>query len=142
MGIWKGFAISAYPFVYIGLGSPQGGQTCETLCLRLFCFPAIYIYILYCCADNITHGYCTCDYHQVPPPPPYLLGCGPLGLALAKTRAHLDFASVFPERTPTPKGLRINVRCSALLSNLTDVQDQFENNNNKQTTPAQPKKAM
>ena len=41
-------------------------------------------------------------------------------VSLIKAKAHLDFASDCSDKGQTPKGLRVNVQCSALLANLTD----------------------
>ena len=41
-------------------------------------------------------------------------------VSLIKAKAHLDFASACSDKGQTPKGLRVNVQCSALLADLTD----------------------
>ncbi len=46
-------------------------------------------------------------------------------VAMAKARAHLNFISSCAEKHQTPKGLKVNERCSAFLSDLSDVKDQF-----------------
>jgi hypothetical protein len=46
-------------------------------------------------------------------------------VSLAKATAHLDFVSSCKEREQTPKGLKVNVRCSALMADLTDVKEKF-----------------
>ena len=52
-------------------------------------------------------------------------------LSLEKTKAHLDYAIACQAERQIPKGLRINVRCCALMANLTDVQTQFDRNTNR-----------
>ncbi len=44
---------------------------------------------------------------------------------MAKARSHLSFISSCSEKDQTPKGLQVNVRCSAFLSDLSDVRDRF-----------------
>ena len=47
-------------------------------------------------------------------------------VSLLKVQAHLDFASACQTQQRTPKGLKINVKCSALLENLTNVKQKFD----------------
>ena len=51
--------------------------------------------------------------------------------SLEKTKAYLDFAGACQAERQTPKGLRINVRCSALMVNLTNAQTQFDRTTNR-----------
>ena len=46
-------------------------------------------------------------------------------VALAKADAHLNFTSSYQNSKKTPKGLRINVRCSAFLADQTNINHQF-----------------
>ena len=46
-------------------------------------------------------------------------------VALAKADTHLNFTSSCQNSKKMPKGLRINVRCSAFLADQTDINHQF-----------------
>lgn len=45
---------------------------------------------------------------------------------LAKAESHVDFIAQCLEQHKTPKGLRVNVTCNALLPKLTNVEDRFK----------------
>jgi hypothetical protein len=46
-------------------------------------------------------------------------------VALAKARAHLEFISSCKEKQQTPRGLQVNIHCSAFMFDLTSVREQF-----------------
>ena len=48
-----------------------------------------------------------------------------VSVQLLKAESHLEFATVCKQKRATPKGLTINVKCSAHLADLTDVKDKF-----------------
>ena len=52
-------------------------------------------------------------------------------VSLVKTRAHGSFISTCKDQAQTPRGLRINVNCSAFLSDLTDVKQEFATTSKK-----------
>ena len=45
---------------------------------------------------------------------------------IARVRSHLNFLQQCQEQQKTPKGLRVNVRCNALLADYTNVKEQFK----------------
>jgi len=46
-------------------------------------------------------------------------------VSLVKAKAHQDFITACKNNHQTPKGLRVNVKCSALLADLSDVKEKF-----------------
>jgi hypothetical protein len=46
-------------------------------------------------------------------------------VSLTKAEAHSEFLTACKEQQQTPKGLKVNVRCSAFLADLTNVKTQF-----------------
>jgi len=46
-------------------------------------------------------------------------------VSLVKAKAHQDFITACKNNHQTPKGLRVNVKCSALLVDLSDVKEKF-----------------
>ncbi len=57
-------------------------------------------------------------------------------VAMAKAKAHLNFVSTCSNSQQTPKGLKVNVKCSAFLSDLSDVKNQ--NEQRKGSNPPMP----
>ena len=52
-------------------------------------------------------------------------------VAITKAKSHLSFVSSCKDRQQMPKGLKVNVRCSAFLASYTDVKDCFSETSNK-----------
>lgn len=51
-------------------------------------------------------------------------------VALAKAEAHRHFIASCKYKKQTPKGLRVNVQCSAFLADITNVQKEFKETSN------------
>ena len=49
-----------------------------------------------------------------------------ISVAKVKAKSHLDFLSQCRINHQTPKGLQMNMKCSALLADMTDVGDRFQ----------------
>lgn len=52
-------------------------------------------------------------------------------VSLAKAKAHLEFVSSCQEGKQTPKGLCIGVHCSAFMTDLTNVKENFVKTTNQ-----------
>ena len=46
-------------------------------------------------------------------------------VALTKAKSHLSFVSSCKEKGQAPKGLQVNVRCSAFMADMTNIQKHF-----------------
>ena len=53
-----------------------------------------------------------------------------ISVSLAKAKAHFSFVSACKTEEKTPRGLKINVKCSAFLADHTNIRDEFTKTSN------------